>query len=724
MDTIQILAGKPTEPGVQVCASGVNFCVFSRNATAVFLELFDSETASKPYKTIALDPRANRTGDLWHVFVQGLKAGALYLYRADGPDGVDTRASWGKDAPHRYQAGAGTERHLGHRFNKKQYLFDPCALAFTAHGSVFTHLNHDLRCPLEKMPKCVVVDSAAYDWQGDAPLKTPLEKSVIYEMHVKGFTASPTSGVAHPGTYRGVIEKIPYLQETGITAVELLPVNEFDENENMNTNPRTGNKLTNYWGYSTIGFYAPKAGYASDKTPGGAVTEFKDMVKALHKAGIEVILDVVFNHTAEGNEHGVTLNFRGLDNSIYYTLVAEHKEYYTNYSGCGNTVNCNHPVVQDFIINCLRYWVLEMHVDGFRFDLAPVLCRDENGWLMQYPPLTHRIAEDPVLRGTKIIAEPWDCGGAYLVGGFPGGRWCEWNDKYRDAIRRFIRGDENTATEAATRITGSSDLFAHSGRGPIHSINYIDCHDGFPLNDLVTYNHKHNEQNGEENRDGNDNNLSYNYGFEGPVANPRIERLRVRQIKNFFTTLMLSRGTPMFLSGDEVRHTQGGNNNAYCQDSDISYFNWNDVQKNAEIYTFCKRLIALRRNHPTFSRHTFLKGSSSGTDTCIADITWHDYDGKVPDWREMKRFLALRLGGAFGLDYWPDDADFYIAFNTDIHDLTITLPTASPGKIWYRAVDTSIEGEQSATAAGEEEPLASQDRYVLPANSIIVLLSK
>lgn len=702
MDTIQISAGKPMEPGSTVTADGVNFCIFSRNATAVFLELFDSATAAQPYVTIPLDARVNRTGDLWHVLVKGLGAGALYLYRADGPNDASN----------------------GHRFNKRQYLFDPCARAFTD-GSVFKNLTTMLACPLEYMPKCVVVDSASYDWEGDAPLRTPLAHSIIYEMHVKGFTASATSGVAHPGTYAGLMEKIPYLKALGVTAVELLPIHAFDENENMHTNPRTGKRLTNYWGYSTIGFYAPHVGYASDKTPGGAVIEFKNMVKALHKAGIEVILDVVFNHTAEGNEHGVTLHFRGLDNSIYYGLVSEHKEYYTNYSGCGNTVNCNHPVVQDFIINCLRYWVMDMHVDGFRFDLAPVLCRDGNGWLMQFPALTHRIAEDAILHTTKIIAEPWDCGGAYLVGGFPGGRWCEWNDKYRDAIRRFIRGDERLATEAATRIAGSSDLYAASGRSPCHSINYIDCHDGFPLNDLVTYNYKHNEQNGEENRDGNDSNLSYNYGFEGEVDNPRIERLRVRQIKNFFTTLMLSRGVPMFVCGDEVRRTQRGNNNTYCQDNDISYFNWDDVQKNADLLLFFQRLIALRRAHPVFNRATFFKGVSSATDQTVADITWFDYTGKVADWKDMNRFLALRLGAGYGITWLqPDTSDFYVAFNTDIHDLTVTIPAPSPGRVWFRAVDTSIENDASATATGAEEALASQDRYVLPANSIIVLLSK
>lgn len=706
MDSIRILPGKPLSEGTLVTPSGVYFSVFSRHATKVFLELFDKPDDTVPSLTVELDPRSNRTGDIWHVYVEGLKAGALYLYRVDGP----------------------FEPSKGHRFDAKQWLFDPRAKAFTE-GSVFKLFKLRKDNPLEFFPKNVVIDDTDYDWEDDRPLGIPLNRSIIYEMHLKGFTVSPTSGVEHPGTYRGLVEKIPYLQELGITAVELLPMFEFDEYENTNVNPMTGSRLKNYWGYSTIGFFAPKTSYAADRSPGGAVREFKDMVKALHAAGIEVILDVVFNHTAEGNEHGVPLNFRGFDNSIYYHLVSEHKEYYMNFSGCGNAVNCNHPVVADFIVDCLRYWVLEMHVDGFRFDLASVLTRDEKGFVMQSCPLTSRISEDPVLHKTKIIAEPWDCGGAYQIGGFPGGRWCEWNDHYRDGIRRFIRGDDGMCTEAATRISGSSDLFAISGRNPSNSINYIDAHDGFTLNDLVTYNNKHNEQNGEENRDGSENNLSYNYGFEGDVRNPKIAMTRLRQVKNFFTTLLVSQGIPMFVAGDEVRRTQGGNNNAYCQDNETSWFDWDLVATNGMMLDFVQKLIAMRLRHPVFQRNRFFGGPSTSQFNNPPDISWFNFDGTVPDWKKTERFLALRLGGkARGIGdataSGTEDNDFYIAFNMDIHDVTVTVPQCSAGRQWFRMVDTSIDKPTSALLDGQEEPLSMQGRYVVLANSIVVLIAK
>ncbi len=700
MDSIRVSAGKAVRLGTKVTPDGVYFTVFSRNAKKVFLDLYASAEDAVPYHTIELNPETNKTGDLWHVFVEGLKPGDLYLYRVDGPF-----------APSK-----------GHRFDKTQPLFDPRARAFTE-GSVFKYMTHNEDKIMDRFPKCVVVDTDDYDWEDDKPLEIPLEKSIIYEMHVKGFTASPSSGVEHPGTYRGVIEKIPYLQSLGISAVELLPIMEFDEYENSNINPRTGARLKNFWGYSTIGFFAPKCTYSSDRSPGACVREFKDMVKALHNAGIEVILDVVFNHTAEGNENGVSLNFRGFDNKIFYHLVPDHKEYYMNYSGCGNAVNANHPIVQDFIIDCLHYWVLDMHVDGFRFDLASELTRDEKGCPSDIAPLTKRISEDSILRKTKIIAEPWDCAGAYQIGNFPGGRWCEWNDHYRDGIRRFVRGDEFVANEAATRIAGSNDLYALSGRGPINSINFVTAHDGFTMNDLVTYNYKHNEENGEENRDGSDNNLSYNHGFEGPTVNPKIEFVRAKKVRNFFTTLMLSQGVPMFVSGDEVRRTQGGNNNAYCQDNEISWFNWDDVKNNVQILEFVQNLIALRNQHPVFHRRYFF----GGTSTCIfnepPDISWFNYDGTIPDWKKMNHYLAFRLGGKVS-DLPNDDNDFFVAMNMDIHDVTITIPKPSSGRKWYRTIDTSIENRTSILLGGQEENLNSQEHYVVMANSILVLISK
>ena len=574
MNTLEVLEGSPKKLGAYPTDEGVNFAVYSKTAERVVLDLFDSPDSKQPTVSLELNPAVNKTGSVWHIFVKGLKAGSLYLYRVDGP----------------YNPPA------GHRFNFNKYLLDPYAKAFSK-GSIFRSYNlqrerglagieNGKLSDLSDFPKCVVVDDDDFDWQGDKPLNIPLDKSVIYETHLKGFTASKTSSVENPGTYKGFIQKIPYLKELGITAVEFLPIFEFDENENGNIDPKTGEKLKNFWGYSTIGFFAPKTTYSADLTPGSSVKEFKELVRELHKAGIEVILDVVYNHTAEGNDHGYTFSFRGFENSAYYLLVPHEKQYYTNFSGCGNTVNASHPVAANLIMDSLRYWVSEMHVDGFRFDLASALCRNQQGGMQGFPYLTNAISEDPILANTKIIAEPWDCGGGYQVGGFPGGRWSEWNDRYRTDIRRFVRGDEGVVTGAATRLAGSSDLYNHSDRLPSASINFITAHDGFTLNDLVCYNGKHNEENGENNRDGSDDNNSWNHGYEGATSNPKIEKLREKKIKNFILSLMVSQGVPMMTAGDEFRRTQGGNNNAYCQDNEISWLDWNDIKKNEEIYIY------------------------------------------------------------------------------------------------------------------------------------------
>ena len=709
MEILNSLPGTPLPLGASVAENGVNFSVFSRNATKVFLEFY---SASEPYAQVEFSPSENRTGDIWHAFVPGIKPGSLYLFRVDGP----------------------FEPSKGHRFNVHQRLFDPYAKAITP-VSVFYNLPPDYSAPLDKndiehgknqcakiFPKCVVVDNKNFDWQGDKPINRPLSESVIYEVHLKGFTAGKNAGVSCPGTYAGFIEKIPYLKDLGITAVELLPIFEFDEFENSNVNPRTGERMKNYWGYSTINFFSPKASFAADKTPGGCVNEFKTLVRELHKAGIEVILDVVFNHTAEGNEHGVALNFRGFENSVYYTLVASHKEYYMNFSGCGNTVNCNHPVVRNFIIDSLRYWVLNYHIDGFRFDLASILSRGQEGELLKFPPLTNAIAEDPVLGKTKIIAEPWDAGGAYQLGGFPGGRWAEWNDRFRDDIRRFWRGDEYVSTNAATRISGSSDLFTISGRAPYHSINYVCCHDGFTMNDLVSYNGKHNDENGEGNRDGSDSNWSYNHGYEGPTLNPVIEKMRNRQMRNYMLTLLISQGTPMLLGGDEFRRGQQGNNNAYCQDNDISWFDWGNCDLNSALVSFTRKAIGLRKNHPVFHRTEFFKGNMAGKQP---DIQWYAADGSNPDWSKISRFLAFRLLGAFdsGTEKISDN-DFFIAANTDRQDIMLRIPAITDSRKWYRIADTSIEDETSLLSVENAETLLSQDRYVLPASSMLILVAK
>lgn len=712
MEKVSVLEGNPGPLGAVVTSEGVNFSIFSRDATKVVLYFFEKDSSGVPYAMAEFDSAKNRTGDIWHAFIPGIKAGCLYLYRIDGP----------------------FDESRGLRYDWSKYLLDPYAKAlsegsiykhYAAHPDAHTEAARYLEpAEVSQFPKCVVIDDKAFDWEGDKPINRPLNESVIYETHLKGFTASPTSGVSCPGTYKGIVEKIPYLKNLGITAVELLPVFEFDEFENGNTNPKNGERLTNYWGYSTLGFFAPKHTFAWDKTPGGCVTEFKQMVKEFHKAGIEVILDVVYNHTAEGNEYGYTYEFKGIQNDVYYQLVEKEKRYYMNFSGCGNTVNCNHPVVRDFILDSLRYWVLEMHVDGFRFDLASILARGQNGQLMGSSPLTNAISEDPILAATKIIAEPWDAGGAYQVGGFNGGRWSEWNDRFRDDIRRFIRGDEFCSTAAATRMAGSSDLYQHSGRKPYNSINFITAHDGFTLNDVVSYNGKHNEENGEENRDGSDNNCSYNHGFEGACSNARIEDLRLRQIKNFFCCLLLSQGTPMFVAGDEFRRTQNGNNNAYCQDNPNAWVDWTYAEKNKELIDFVSRLINARKSHPFFKRNDFI-GVTEEEKKFGCDLVWYDFDGRVPDWNKLNRFLAVEIyGNRIRNDRNNKDDIIYCGINTDNHDKTVILPTVPDGFVWTRLLDTSFPNGQDFCSGGDGEILTSQMRYVVPANSFVVLIGK
>lgn len=709
MTELNVQNGSPLGFGAVITPKGVNFSIYSRDATRVQLILFDSEFDDKPASVIELNPALNKTGDVWHILVCGLGAGALYLYKMDGP----------YDPPR------------GLRFNFHKYLFDPYAKAFT-NGSVFRAYNNLHKTgfsankggeilDLSDFPKCVVVDDDDFDWEGDRPLNRPLGETVIYETHLKGFTASETSGVHKEiaGTYKGFAQKIDYLKNLGITAVEFLPVFEFDENENGNSNPRTGGQLVNYWGYSTIGFFAPKTNYAADRAPGGAVREFKQLVKELHKAGIEVILDVVYNHTAEGNERGYTFEFRGIQNDVYYSLPLNEKEYYMNFSGCGNSMNCNHPVTYGFILDSLRYWVTQMHVDGFRFDLASILTRGTNGAIPSVPQLTYAISVDPVLSKTKLIAEPWDCAGLYQLGGFPAGpenRWSEWNGRYRDDLRRFFRGDDKVTAAAATRLCGSSDCYNHDGRSPLASVNFITAHDGFTLNDLVSYNYKHNEENGEENRDGSDDNLSYNHGFEGECTNPKIEAIRLKKIKNFLLFLMVSQGVPMLLGGDEMRRTQIGNNNAYCQDNEIAWYNWNLAKKNAGLIRFTSRLIQLRLEHQIFRRVSFFRETYDKG--AIPEVSWYDVNAKVPDWEKAGKFLALRLNGL------EQDNDFYIATNMDIYDVTISLPALMGNKSWYRVADTSYDSPEDILESGKEEALPDQLRYVLISGSSVILMSK
>lgn len=579
MTMLRTSRGRPLPLGASVTAEGVNFALLCRHGKAITLVLqpLDDDT---PLAEIPLHPRRHRTGDHWHILISGLPSSFRYGWRVDGPKGN------------------------GHAYDPSIILLDPAATMLT--GGTQWGVSVETS-PRSTVRRGLFHRTPRYDWQEDAPPLIPLEDSIIYELHVRGYTCHPSSGVRHPGTFAGLVEKIPYLKWLGVTAVELLPIHEFDENDCPFSHPITGQRHRNFWGYNSIAFAAVKASYAASAEQYGQITEFRDMVRAFHAAGIEVILDVVFNHTGEGDYRGRTYSFRGLDNELYYLLTPDGR--YLNFTGCGNTLNCNHPVVRTLIMNCLRYWVGDMHIDGLRFDLASILGRDTRGNVMVEPPIIEMIAEDGVLADTKLIAEPWDAAGLYQVGGFPfGRRWSEWNGRYRDDVRRFWRGDPGFAGAIAQRLCGSADLYEWSGRLPRHSINFVTCHDGFTLHDLVSYNHKHNLANGEGNRDGCNENYSWNCGVEGETHDPEILGLRKRQAKNLMATLMLSQGVPMILAGDEFLRTQRGNNNAWCQDNEISWVDWTLQEKNKDFLRFVREMIQLRKRHPVLRRRRFLQG--------------------------------------------------------------------------------------------------------------------
>ncbi|SFH43197.1 glycogen debranching protein GlgX [Modicisalibacter xianhensis] len=684
--------------GAHFHGGGVNFALFSRHASRVHLELFELPEDAEPARVVSLDPGRNRTGDVWHVWVNDIRPGQLYAYRLDGP----------------YQP------EKGHRFNFHKLLLDPYARAMTLHSDWdygpargYDPSEGDLSpSKLDNagsMPKCIVTDSS-FDWQHDLPLRHSWSKTVIYEVHVRGFTRHPSAKTAHPGTYRGLMEKIPYLKELGVTALELLPVHEFNERQLPEIHPVTGQPFTahNYWGYNSVGYFAPKASYSSAGSQRQQVLEFKALVRALHQAGIEVILDVVLNHTAEGNELGPTLNFRGIDNAIYY-MLADDKRHYKNYAGTGNTFNANHPVVRNYILDVLRYWVVEMHVDGFRFDLASILGRGCDGKLLAHAPLPAQIAEDPVLRDVKLIAEAWDIAGAYELGNFSEQRWSEWNSRYRDDIRRFWRGDEGMLGAFASRICGSADIYAASGKEPDNSINYVTCHDGFTLNDLVSYSRKHNEANGEHNYDGTDDNYSANYGTEGETTDAIIEMMRERQIKNFLLTLFISRGVPMLLGGDEFRRTQQGNNNAYCQDNETSWYDWHRLETHAELFRFVQRLIAFRHAHPVLSRESFYTSE---------EILWLGPQGGPPEWhhphaKQCACFIREEAEHAL-----------LLMFNAGMDAVDFHLPPVASGMQWRLVVDTGHEAQQVPLIVGADDMLEITSSYQLSMRSSAILIAK
>ena len=665
--------GRADPLGAMVRPKGVRFAVVSRHATRVWLALFETAGDPTPAVEFELNPQKHRIGDIWSIYIHALAAGVFYMYRMDGP----------------------CEPEKGHRYDPGRYLLDPYARVIV--GDV-----HGGRA------KGLVVDEKL-DWPDDVRPRIPQDELIIYETHMRGFTIDPSSGVEHGGTYLGLIEKIPYLKELGVTAVELLPIHEFGENRVGHRNPDTGEELTNYWGYNTIGFFAPTGKYASKGGLGEQQHEFRQMVAALHEAGIEVILDVVFNHTAEGNEKGPTLCFRGIDNAIYYMLDAEGG--YRNFSGCGNTLNCNHPLVRDFILDCLRYWVVVMHVDGFRFDLASILGRDTQGHIVENAALIERIAEDPALRDTKLIAEAWDAGGAYQVGSFGDVRWAEWNGRYRDDVRRFWRGDGDLRRHFAKRLTGSADLYQWAGRTPGHSINFITAHDGFTLRDLVSYDKKHNEVNGEKNADGLDENFSWNCGVEGDTTDPEVDALRRRMQKSYLATLFLSVGVPMMLGGDEFGRSQRGNNNAYCQDNAISWYDWRLLEKNRDLFRFTKKTIEFRKDNPAFSRLSFFDGQPV-TPGGPPDLLWFEPDGEPLDWEDDEPGLACRIDGAVN-----DGVPVYLMFNP----AATPKPFCVPEGAWKVRINTAEEAPGDVPSADSALVVAGSTDLILAPKSMVVL---
>ena len=685
--TFTIEPGSAHPLGTKTSADGVNFSLFSESATEVALLLFDRPEAIEPVQVIRLDPFQHKTFHFWHVFVRGCGPGIYYAFRVDGP----------------------ADPGAGDRFNPNKVLISPYAKGISR--SLWKRA--DAVGPEDNLAtsmRCAVVDSSKYDWEGDRPLNLPLHESIIYEVHVGGFTRSPGAGVRQPGTFAGMIEKIPYLQALGITAVELLPVCEFDDSD-VTLSP-AGEPNCNYWGYSTVGFFSPHSGYCVDPAAKSHANEFRDLVKALHKAGIEVILDVVFNHTDEGNELGPTQSFRGIDNRTFYILDPNNPALYANYSGTGNTVNANHPLPQKFIVDCLRYWVEDMHVDGFRFDEGSILARGEDGAPLVHPPVIWQIELEDALADTKLIAEAWDAAGLYQVGHFPGDRWAEWNGRYRDDVRRFVRGDAGMTGAVASRLAGSADIYQARGQSPENSINVVTVHDGFTLNDLVSYNEKHNEANGEGNRDGIDENLSWNCGSEGPAADAGIAALRTRQLKNFVTILMLSRGVPMLLGGDEIRRTQGGNNNPYNQDNATSWFDWTMVDSNRDMLRYVQRMIAFRKAHPALRKPHFYRGEVN--ERGVADITWHGTKVGRPGFADpLGRALACTIAGFDG------DADLHVMMNMFWEPLDFEVPV-DPQRVWHVAVDTFMASPHDITEPSAGAPF---DRSVctVQARSIVIL---
>ena len=678
-----VMSGHSAPLGATPIAAGTNFSIFSRTASGVDLLLFDREDDQAPARVIHLDPAANHTYHYWHVFVPDVRPGQIYAYRVAG----------------RFDPA------LGLRFDPAKVLLDPYGRSVIVPRNYSREAAGSAGDNAATAMKNAVVDSDSYDWEGDAPLHRLSSRTIVYEMHVRGFTSHPSSGVEREkrGTYAGLIEKIPYLEELGITAVELLPVFQFDAQD-------CPQGLVNYWGYAPVSFFSPHQAYSSRPSGSGPVDEFRDMVKALHRAGIEVILDVVFNHTAEGNHSGPSLSFKGIDNPTYYILEPD-ASHYSDYSGTGNTLNANNPIVRRMIVDSLRYWVEQMHVDGFRFDLASILARDSEGRPLASPPVLWDIESDPSLAGTKMIAEAWDAAGLYQVGSFVGDSWMEWNGKFRDDVRSFLRAEPGSVRCIADRILGSPELYGHKQREAEQSVNFVTCHDGFTLNDLVSYNQKHNQANGEDNRDGSNDNRSWNCGVEGPSLDPAIEKLRNRQVKNFLTLTMMSLGLPMILMGDELRRTQRGNNNAYCQDNEISWLDWRLLDQYADVHRFVRLLIERR-----LLRQTGLEREGESLNRLLqgADKAWHGVKLNQPDWSDNSHSLA------FSAEIRREKLLIYLILNAYWEPLEFELPAI--GGPWCRWIDTTLDSPRDIVPWQDSAPV-SASTYAAGPRSVVVLFA-
>lgn len=653
-----------------------NFALFSEHGSEITLALFHG-MESDPFFEITLDAKKNKTENIWHISLEDVPEQTAYAYRIGG-EKIEEE---------------------GLIFDDRIYLLDPYARG-VASPNVWHKTPKD---SYNYLPRGKILDSSVFDWQEMPQPHIPFEKLVIYETHLRAFTIDKSSQVKHPGTYLGLIEKIPYLKELGINAIELLPIFEFNECENKQRSPLTGKRLHNFWGYSTVNFFSPMNRYASEGNWESSILECKEMIREMHRHGIEVFLDVVYNHTAECGSTGPVLSFKGIDNPVYY-ILSENGEY-LNFSGTGNTFNCNHPTVRKLIIDSLKYWTKEFHIDGFRFDLASILTRDVDGTPMENPPLISEILAEPSLAKTKLIAEAWDAAGLYQVGSFPGrGKWGEWNGKYRDVTRRFIKGTDGQVASFASALCGSEDLYGKEC-APFHSINFVTAHDGYTLNDLVSYQQKHNMANGEKNQDGANDNESWNCGEEGPSCDQEIIRLRTRQMKNFLIALFVSAGTPMLLSGDEYGHTKGGNNNPYCQDNKLNWFLWDELKKNRKLFSFCKKLIEFRKEHaPLFCRKKFLTEK---------DITWHGHTPLCPNWNDSSRFIAFTLHGCQG-------GDLYIAFNANYENANVELPPLSHHRKWSQVTNTAEESSHDFILGDKKHNTALSNIIMEPYSSIIL----